>query len=166
MILQAAIDPEGCQGAMVDTRYVKWCEKHAKQERAIYHFRKYLEASCGTIKGLKNRDNPEDKRVALILLNIVIVARKAQRDWFFPGENDESHIKHEQEQCIYKRGQIKNALWDMEYAIITTTPDSSLREIIRTILTTTPFSQSLDALRERREASTEEITAAKSEGIS
>ncbi|KAK7926841.1 hypothetical protein PG985_003839 [Apiospora marii] len=92
---KAVIDPEGCQGEMVNPQYVKWCEKHAKQERAIYHFRKSLEAIVDGIKGLKNRDNPEEKRVALILLSIVIVAREAQRDWFFPGENDESHIKHE-----------------------------------------------------------------------
>ncbi|KAK8128718.1 hypothetical protein PG984_009826 [Apiospora sp. TS-2023a] len=162
---QAAIDSDGCQGAMVDTQHCKLCVKHAKQERAIYHFRKYLEKCCRNIEGLKSRDRPEDKRVALVLISIVIVARIAQRDWFYPGENCEHHIKHENEQCIHLRGEIKNTLWDMGYAINTITPDSSLREIIKTILTSTPFPQSLDSLRKKSEDSMEEISAAKREVI-
>ncbi|KAK7955925.1 uncharacterized protein PG986_005147 [Apiospora aurea] len=116
--------------------------------RMKHGFQKAL--SLLTFKGARCRlgdlDNPDLKRIALVMLNLVIVAREAHRDWFYPGENCPFHIAYEF-QLIDRRARVRMALWAMNYAINTMISEASLRELLRIILTGMAITSSLCALK-------------------
>ncbi|KAK6827633.1 hypothetical protein PG987_010974 [Apiospora arundinis] len=87
----------------------------------------------------------EGKKESLTFLTHVIVARKAQGDWFFPGHKCPGHLEHEQN-LADKRVSVIRTLYLMDFAIFTKTPDNLLQDSLENILTTVPITQSLDML--------------------
>ncbi|KAK8052524.1 hypothetical protein PG993_003909 [Apiospora rasikravindrae] len=143
----ALIDGTPCKGRPVHYWWTPWCETHAKQERAVYHFLKHVNAGIESIKdSFGDVDNPQLKRIALIMLNLVIVAREAHRDWFYPSQNCPFHIPYET-QLIDMRARVTKTLRTMDYAINTKVPEPSLRELMRIALIGMTITSSLHALK-------------------
>ncbi|KAK8052523.1 hypothetical protein PG993_003908 [Apiospora rasikravindrae] len=65
-----------------------YCKRHAQQERALQHFFKVTERAFNGLGYLRGVDGAAgNKRIGLLLVSAVIVAREAHSVWFFRGSN-------------------------------------------------------------------------------
>ncbi|KAK6853618.1 hypothetical protein PG995_010430 [Apiospora arundinis] len=160
---EAVIGSTICTKPPVDVRYRPWCEEHAKQERVLYHFLKQTEKLWESLERMAvDTEIAEGKEESLTFLTHVIVARKAQGDWFFPASKCPGHLEHERD-LAGKRGSVMRTLYLMRIAICTKIPDNLLQETLERLLQTISITQPLDVLTGNAAETPEEFLIVKQE---
>ncbi|KAK8060609.1 hypothetical protein PG996_010539 [Apiospora saccharicola] len=131
-----------------------WCEAHAKQERVLYHFLKHADKHYDILKEPGDTEDMERNEAVITLLYYALVVRTAHGEWFFPDSKCQGHSTLEMI-LIGRRAAARNALYYMQFAIHTKTPDNLLQEIMKRVFITMPTIPSLNFLRETTETAEE-----------